>query len=356
MGKKGFVVILVALLGIGAYLGRHRIKAYFSDTSRTENGMEVKLLFREDPTATELAKLLVEKGVLSTEKQFFDAAAKNSIDTNSFAAGKYIILTGTTHDNLIDGFVKGENGHGKAEKKVRVLFNRCEVIADIGSNISKCILADSASIVDYILDPKTLKKYEFTAEQVPALFIPKEYKMYFDTDAAEFVEIMATEFRTYWTAERRQKLKNIGLTSPSQAVTLASIVYSEQSRVPEEWPIIAQLYLNRIKQGIPLQADPTFKFCWPDRLKGVEHLLNVHRDKDCPYNTYIYKGIPPGPICLPPYKVVDAVLNPADVSYIFLCGDGTGHHNFATTNAEHNRNVATYRVWLKEYLKNKEAD
>ncbi len=353
MGKKGIVVILVALIGVAGYLGRHKIKSLFSNTSRTENGMEVKLLFRSDPNATELAKRLVEKGVLSNAKQFFDVVTDNSIDTNSFAAGKYIILTGTRLENLIDGFVKGENGQGKAEKKVRVLFNRCEVIADIGSNISKCILADSASIVEYILDEKTLQKYSFTVEQIPALFIPKEYQMYFDTDAAEFVEIMAAEFRAYWTAERRQKLKNIGLTSPSQAVTLASIVYSEQSRVPEEWSTIAKLYLNRIEQGIPLQADPTFKFCWPDRLKGVEHLLNVHRDKDCPYNTYIYKGIPPGPICLPPYKVVDAVLNPANVSYIFLCGDGTGHHNFATTNSEHNRNVAAYRKWLKEYLKNK---
>lgn len=353
MGKKGIIIVLVGLLGVAGYLGRHKIKAFLSSSSRTTNGMEVKLLFREDPTATELAQILVAEGVLSDEKQFFDAAAEIAIDTNSFAAGKYIILTGTTIENLVDGFVKGENGQGKAEKKVRVLFNRCEVIADIGSNISKYILADSASLVDYILDPQTLKKYDFTAEQIPALFIPKEYQMYFDTDAAEFVEIMAAEFRAYWTAERLEKLKKIGLKSPSQAVTLASIVYMEQSRVSEEWPIIAKLYLNRIEQGIPLQADPTFKFCWPDRLKGIERLLDVHRDKDCPYNTYIYKGIPPGPICLPPYKVVDAVLNPADVSYIFLCGDGTGHHNFATTNAEHNKNVAAYRVWLKEYLKNK---
>ncbi|MFK7785458.1 MAG: endolytic transglycosylase MltG [Crocinitomicaceae bacterium] len=353
MGRKGIIIVLIGLMGVGAYLGRHKIKSFFSESTRTINGTEVKLLFRSDPTATELASTFVEKGILASKKEFFDAVADNGIDTTMFAAGKYIVLTGTTHFNLIDGFVKGENGHGKSEKKVRVLFNRCEVIADIGSNISKCILADSAYIVDHIFDEKPLRTYDFTSEQVPALFIPKEYEMYFDTDAEEFVELMAAEFRAYWTDERRQKLKDIGLTAPSQAVTLASIVYSEQSRVSEEWPIIAKLYLNRIEQGIPLQADPTFKFCWPDRLKGVERLLDVHRDKDCPYNTYIYKGIPPGPICLPPYKVVEAVLNPADVSYIFLCGDGTGHHNFATTNAEHNKNVAAYRIWLKEYLKKK---
>ena len=353
MGKKGIIIILIGVLGVAGFLGRHKIKAFLTGINRTENGMEVKLLLREDPTATELAQKLVAEGVLSNEQQFFDAADKYGIDTTSFDAGKYIILSGTNLEDLVNGFVRGENGHGKAEKKVRVLFNRCEVIADIGSNISQYILADSASLVDYILDPQTLNKYAFTEEQIPALFIPKEYEMYFDTDAAQFVELMAAEFRAFWTAERREKLKKIGLDSPSQAVTLASIVYMEQSRVAEEWPIIAKLYLNRINQGIPLQADPTFKFCWPDRLKGVERLLDVHRDRDCPYNTYIHRGIPPGPICLPPNKVVDAVLNPADVSYIFLCGDGTGHHNFATTNEEHNRNVAAYRVWLKEYLKNK---
>ena len=81
--------------------------------------------------------------------------------------------------------------------------------------------------------------------------------------------------------------------------------------------------------------------------------MHVHRDKDCPYNTYLYNGIPPGPICLPLAEAVDAVLNPADVDYLFLCGDGTGRHNFANTNAQHERNVAIYRKWLREYEKNK---
>ena len=97
MGKKGIIVILIAVLGVGAYLGRHKIKSFFSETTRTINGGEVKLLFREDPSATELASILVEKGVLSSKKEFFDVAAENSIDTSSFAAGKYIMLTGTTH-------------------------------------------------------------------------------------------------------------------------------------------------------------------------------------------------------------------------------------------------------------------
>lgn len=348
---KKIAILLAVALGIVGFLFRNEIKSLLTSGSRSDNSSEVKLLFRTDPSLSELSAVLLENGVIDSEKKLFAAVIDNNVDTTQFAAGKYIILSRTKMRDLVNGFVKGENGHGAAEVKVNVLFNRCVDIPDVGSNISKCIIADSASIVDFILSEQTLKKYGFTAEQIPAMFIAKKYEMYFDTNAEEFVEIMAAEFRNYWNAERMQKLKNVGFTSPSQAVTLASIVYLEQSRVPEEWPIIAKLYMNRIEQGIPLQADPTFKFCWPDRLKGVERLLNVHRDKDCPYNTYLYKGIPPGPICLPPYDVVEAVLNPADVDYLFLCGDGTGHHNFASTNAEHNKNVAEYRVWLKEYLK-----
>lgn len=350
--KLGLVFIL--LLGVLGFLGRHKIKSFFQgEVARTTNKSEVKLLIREEPTFTELLALLKSNGVIDSEESIRKIAIEEKADTTSFAAGKFVILTGTRISNLLNGFTKNEEGEGNAEVKVNVLFNRCIDIQDVGTNISKCILADSASIVDYILDEKTLKKYQFTEEQVPALFIPKNYEMYFDTDAEEFVAFMAKEFKQFWTPERLQQLKNVGLTAPSQAVTLASIVYSEQSRVSEEWPIIAKIYLNRIEQGIPLEADPTFKFCWPDRLKGVEHLLDVHKAKDCLYNTYLHRGIPPGPICLPPQEVVEAVLNPADVDYIFLCGDGTGRHNFATTNAEHNRNVATYRKWLKEYMKNK---
>ncbi|MCH2225309.1 MAG: endolytic transglycosylase MltG [Crocinitomicaceae bacterium] len=349
---KRVVIIGLGLMVFLGYLGRHKIKSFFwGAPKRTANSKEVKLLLREEPSFVELCSILIEKGVLSDESSVSDIPGKETLENQEFAAGKFIVLPGTRIENLMNAFLKGENGHGNAEVKVNVVFNNCTDIQDVGANISKCILADSASLVDYILDSKTLKKYGFTEEQVPALFLPQKYEMYFDTDAEEFVAFMANEWKAFWNEDRREKLKKVGLNSPSQATTLASIMIQEQSRYPEEWPTIAKLYLNRIERGIPLEADPTFKFCWPDRLKGVEHLLNVHRDRDCPYNTYLHAGLPPGPICLPSRKAIEAVLNPADVDYIFLCGDGTGHHNFASTNSEHNKNVAIYRKWLREYEK-----
>jgi UPF0755 protein len=187
------------------------------------------------------------------------------------------------------------------------------------------------------------------------MFLPNTYKMYYDTDEKQFIERMSGEFKKFWTEDRMSKLKKVGLKKPSEAVTLASVVYSEQGRVPEEWPIIAGLYLNRINQGIKLQSDPTFKFCWGDKLDGVQRLLNVHRDIDCPYNTYKINGLPPGPICIPPTEVVDAVLNRDKNNYIFMMAkpDYTGRHDFRVEYADHEKLAKIYQNWLAQEMKNR---
>ena len=349
------------VIGVGLLLGfvlgfllKDKIVGYFSEDTRTVNSKEVKLLFKAPPNCSMLVTTLIEEGVLANGQGFNNYIEDNNIDTNSFAAGKFIILSQTQLGSLVNGFVKGSNGHGNAEVKVNVIFNNCPTIEAMAKNISECISADSSSIVEHIFDSKTLAKYSFSREQVPALFLPKKKEMYYDTDAEEFVEIMAKEFKLFWNDDRKAKMKVQGFNSPSEVATLASIVYSEQSKVSEEWPIIAKLYLNRLQKGMRLESDPTFKFCWGDKLKGVERLLYVHRDIDCDYNTYKINGLPPGPIYVVPGSVIDAVLSPADVNYLFMCGKpGGGGHNFAVTNAQHERNADVYRKWLKEYQKNK---
>ncbi len=352
MVKKIGIIGVAIIVGI-AFMYRGKIKRLFSEDTRTINQKEVKILFRVDPTLDELANVLVEKKIVNKKEDVIDFVKENNIDTTQFAAGKYVILSLTQRATLINGFVKGENGQGKSEVKVRVVFNNCKTIEAMAKNINQCILADSTSIVNYIYSPETLKKYNFTKEQVPALFLPQEYKMYFDTDAEDFVAFMANEFKKFWNEDRLSKMKAIRLKSQSQVATLASIVYSEQSKDNNEWPIIAKLYLNRLERDILLQSDPTFKFCWGDALDGIDRLTYKHRDIDCPYNTYIYKGLPPGPIYITPSKVIDAVLNPADVNYIFMMAKpGGGGHNFAITNAQHEKNVAIYRKWYREYKRN----
>ena len=201
------------------------------------------------------------------------------------------------------------------------------------------------TLVNYILSEEVLKKYGFKEETIISLFLPDTYEIgEWDISAEEFVAFMAKKYKSFWNAERLAKAKKLNLTQ-SQVATLASIVMSEQSKLESEWPTIAGLYLNRLERGIKLESDPTFKFCWGDELNGVQRLLFKHRDKDCPYNTYLYAGLPPGPIMLVSKKAIDAVLNYEKHDYIFMCavGDGTSKHNFASSYAKHLKNAAIYR-------------
>ncbi len=352
MSKK-LVFIVIVVAAIGAFFYKDVIIEFITGTKRTINSTEVKVLIENDLSIDSLANYLLDKEIIRKASDFVKEAKEQGLTDTSFDAGKYIILSGTKLPQLVDGFTRAENGHGKAEVKVNVLFNRCTRIEDIGMNISKFIQADSASLVDYIQSAETMKKYGFTDTQLPALFLPDSYEMYYDTNPEEFVNFMAEKFKEFWNAERMAKLKTIGFNSPSQAVTLASIVYSEQSRVSLEWPIIAKLYLNRINKGMKLQSDPTFKFCWGAELDGVQRLRGKHRKIDCPYNTYLYSGLPPGPICITPGNVIDAVLSPANVDYIFMCAKPgyTGEHNFTNSGVQHVANATEYQTWLSKEKK-----
>ena len=306
------------------------------------------------PTGTDLAQLvemLEKEGLISNDKQsLINVGEYKKLDEKRIAPGKYVIQPSTDFKTLLNGFTKNSLGNGNFEVEVNVTFNNCRDIPQLAGKVAKHIEADSAALVNYILDASTVKKYGFNKHTIPALFLPDTYRMYWDTDAETFVSKMASEFKKFWNEERSAKLSQVGLKSQSEAVTVASIVYKEQDKHAEEWPIISGLYLNRLKKGWKLESDPTFRFCWGDELKDVKRLLNVHRKIDCPYNTYLYAGLPPGPICIPAAKVIDAVLNPTPHNYVFMCAkpDGNGLHNFATTLAQHNRNAAKYHRWLTE--------
>ena len=320
--------------------------------AKTINDTETRLLIREDPSVNELVEMLHAKKIIADMEEAKSIAEDLHLKDNELEGGKYIIAPKTKVKDLLLGFKRQSNGRGRDEKLVNVIFNTCRDLNDVSRSVSICIAADSASLYDYMVQPETLSKYGFTEAQMPALILPRKYEMEFDSSPEDFVAFMATQFKEFWTKERMTKLKDIGLSSQSQAVTVASIVYSEQGKVQEEWSIIAGLYLNRIKQGIRLQSDPTFKFCWGHELDDVQILTYKHRDIDCPYNTYKIKGLPPGPICITPAKVVDAVLNRADVDYIYMCAkpDYSGRHNFAVSQEQHEKNAKAYQKWIRTQI------
>ena len=353
MSRK-VVIIIAAIALIGGVLVYPKISLYLSSRKETTNSSKVDFFIKTEMDATDLAQELQRQGIIDDVEAFVKVAEYKALHKGNIAYGKYIIEANSQYRTILNGFKLNEAGNGNGEVEVNVTFNNCRDIYQLASKVCANVIIDSAKLVSFLNDEKTLKKYGFSQEQLPALFLPNTYKMYYDTDEKVFVERMAKEFKNFWTPQRIVKLKKVGLKTPSEAVTLASIVYSEQSGHSEEWPVIAGLYLNRIKQGIKLQSDPTFKFCWGDKLDGVQRLLNVHKEIDCSYNTYKISGLPPGPICIPPSEVVDAVLNRDNNNYIFMMAkpDYSGLHDFAVEYSMHQRYASIYQAWLAKELLN----
>ena len=178
------------------------------------------------------------------------------------------------------------------------------------------------------------------------MFIPNTYDLYWNSSVDKLLDKMSEESKKFWTFERKNKAKAMELT-PEQVITLASIVDEETANDGEK-PMIAGMYYNRLKENMPLQADPTIKFALKKfELKRIYHnMLNT----DSPYNTYRNTGLPPGPIRIPTVKGIDAVLNYVHHDYLYMCAkeDFSGTHNFARTYEEHKQNAAKYSKALNE--------
>ncbi len=205
---------------------------------------------------------------------------------------------------------------------------------------------DSIKMDSLLRDTQIVNGLGFTKETLPALFIPNTYKIYWTTNEISLLAKMKQEYQKFWNNERLAKAERIALT-PIQVATLASIIDEESSYVPE-YRRIAGVYINRLKKGMKLEADPTLKFANNDF--EAKRVLDKHKLIDSPYNTYKYAGLPPGPIRVPSLQAIDAVLNAENHDFIFFCAnsDFSGTHIFAKTLREHNVNASKYRKALQQ--------
>lgn len=249
--------------------------------------------------------------------------------------GKYVIDKPLSYNELINIL------RGGRQTPVRITFNNIRTINELAGRIGGQIQADSADIVNFFADPVNYSKDGFKPENVIAVFIPDTYEFYWNTGAEKLYSRLIREYRRFWNSDRLRKSEDISLT-PLEVSTLASIVDEEALRNDEK-PRIAGVYLNRLRKGIPLQADPTIKFAINDFT--VNRILYKHLGIDSPYNTYKYRGLPPGPIGCPSIEGIDAVLNAEKHDYIFFAAraDFSGYHNFSRTLTEHNRYASQYQ-------------
>lgn len=235
---------------------------------------------------------------------------------------------------------------GGFQDPVKVTFNNVRTKEDLANKVSDQFMFTKESLSAKLNDTTLCASYGFTPNTIIAMFIPNTYEMYWNSSVDQFLDRMKKEYDRFWNTARREKAQKQGLT-PLEVSILASIVQEESSYLPE-YPIIAGLYLNRLKRGMLLQADPTVKHAVGD--VTLQRILFKHLEVDSPYNTYKYAGLPPGPLNCPTIQSIEAVLNPSAHSYLYMCAkeDFSGQHNFATTLAEHNRNARKYQQALTQ--------
>ena len=254
--------------------------------------------------------------------------------------GNYAIRPG---DSMRDICLRLLSGN---QTPVKLVVPSVRTLDRLAGVVGKQLMADSAAVISLLTDEHYLDSLGYSPATAPCMFIPNTYEVYWTMTPEQFVARMLKENKRFWNDARLAKAKAQGLT-PSEVITLASIV-DEETAKDDEKPLVAGLYLNRLKRGMLLQADPTVKYAVGDF--ELRRILYVHLQANSPYNTYKYAGLPPGPIRIPTIAAIESVLSPAKHSYIYMCAkeDFSGYHNFATTLTQHNANARRYQQALNK--------
>ncbi|MFT7606612.1 MAG: UPF0755 protein [Saprospiraceae bacterium] len=338
MFKKILIALLVIAL-IAGILGYQKYKDVFNP-----NVPEVLannfLYVPSNSNFEDLVKLLTDQHFIDNEASFRWVAEQMSFVNSKVRSGRFEIKPKWSNRTLINLLRNGK------QSTVKVILTNERLPEDIAGKVSRVIEADSTSIDNLLRNDSFLATYGYNRETAMSVFIPNTYDFFWNQNAKAFFEKMLKENEKFWNKKnRKEKAKKLGL-SPQEVYTLASIVGRETNQVDEK-PMIAGIYLNRIKIGMPLQADPTVVFAV--RQFDLRRVLFKHLEYDSPYNTYMYRGLPPGPISMAEISSIDAVLDFDDHKYIYFCakGDGSGYHSFAKTLSGHNANAAQYRKNLK---------
>ena len=333
MLKKILGVVLVLLL-IGGFLGWKKYQEIFAPNVPSELQEE----YLEIPTGSsfqEVVELLDQGGFLLDTQSFAKTARLMKYPRPQMRAGRYKIQPKWNNKDLV--------GHLRSGKQapVKLVLTNERLPENVAAKAARFIEPDSLELVALFQNPTYLAEIGYAPDTLMSLFIPNTYEFFWNTTARGFMDRMIKEHQKFWEKDNRlQKAKKLEM-SPAEVYTMASIVEKETNFNPEK-KRMAGVYINRIQKGILLQADPTSVFARRDFT--AKRVTDYHTQFDSPYNTYMYAGLPPGPIAMASISSIDAVLNYEEHDYLYFCakGDGSGQHNFAKTLRGHNQNAAIY--------------
>ena len=292
------------------------------------------LIIKEGDTFADVQREMHE-GKYSRDLMSFSFLAKLMDYDKKIKPGRYLLKRDMSNLRAIQLLRSG------TQEPVRITFNNVRLISELAEKLTRNLGMTPEEFEASIIKFAASNPHGFNKDNILVMFIPNTYQVYYNITPDALVKRMHQEYEKFWSDERKGKAQKIGLT-PIEVSILASIVQAETVD-SDEAPTIAGLYLNRLKQSIPLQADPTLVFAVGDF--SLKRILNVHKEIDSPYNTYMHAGLPPGPINMPEINSLEAVLDFFPSDYIYMCAkeDFSGRHNFTSDYQEHMNNAIRYQ-------------
>lgn len=335
MGKRKILIVVIVVFSV--LLSSFAL--YFYQIYNTPNILVDKddrlFYIQKGASFSDIQNLLYEEGYVRDLVSFSFLARLRNYDT-SIKPGRYLLKSGMTNKQALDLFRSGN------QTPTRITFNSVRMDSTLAKKVCRTLELRESEFLEYYRRDTMPSYFGFDSTDFISMFLPDTYEVYWNISTEDLFERFKNEYDYFWKGGRKKLADSIGLTK-TEVITLASIVQSEIAK-SEEAPIVAGVYMNRLQKRIPLQADPTLIFALGDYT--IKRVLNKHKELDSPYNTYKYRGLPPGPINLPSKQTIDAVLNYQRHNYYYFCAkpDFSGYHNFTNSYAQHLRNA---RLWQR---------
>ncbi len=348
--KKGIRIFLsvcavfAILCAVAAYLF---YATFYKGNTVTPDGKKAYLYVPREATFEQVMDSLRTHSLLQNERFFVWAAQHEKLPQN-IHPGRYAVTPGMSNKALARAVAMGWQ-----EPLNLVVSGRMRTLEKVSEVLTRRTLADSAVMRACLDNDSLLATFGFDQVSVRGMIIPDTYEVLWTITELELLERMHTEYLRFWNEERKARAQAIGFT-PEEVSTLAAIVYEETAKT-DEMPDIAGVYMNRLRIGMPLQADPTLIFAANDY--SIRRVLRKHTRVESPYNTYKNAGLPPGPICVPSKEALEAVLNYTRHSYLYFCAkdDFSGYHNFSVSYRDHLKNARSFQKALTRRNKEQAA-
>ena len=339
--KKKITYFILILLIIAFFGFIFFFKLLFADNIDNHSSKKEHVFYiHTGDTYSKVLKSLKYQHIIKDMESFKLVSSKLKYE-ESIKPGRYLIDNNTGNLQLVRKLRAG------AQDPVKITFNNIQNKEQLAKRIAAQIEATETELLTEFNNQQFLDSLQLTEDNFPTIFLANTYEFYWNTSSKQFISRMLKEYNKFWTEKRKAKAQAIGLT-PTEVIILASIVQKESTKY-DEYPIISGVYLNRLKIGMPLQADPTVLHALK-KLGISRRVLHADLKIQSPYNTYTNKGLPPGPICLPELKSIDETLNAEEHNYLYFCAreDFSGYSNFAESWEQHLENARKYQKALNE--------